>query len=174
MTTARFRTASDPLNEFSLDAAPHGVPVLPVPVTGPPSQRSRGTVRRSGEVFLTSIGPVRVTDRRVYTPAVTLPLREVSWRVDNRVGAFQETPEWATVAGLVGIPFTLGLSLLLLTVKETVFSGHVKVTIRHTTGKYTMRLPVTSAGQIAHIHNAVAYVRRWIPRGSRAGHTMAA
>lgn len=174
MKTDRYRTTSDTLNEFSLDVAPQH-PALPIPVTGPPSSpRTRRTVRGSGEVFLTALGPVRVTDRRVYTPAVTLPLREVTWRVEHRFTLVEDTPEWATVASLVGIPFTLGLSLLLLMVKESGLRGHVKVTIRHATGKYTMRLPVTSSFQVAQIHQAIAYVGRWSPRRSRSGHTMAA
>ena len=174
MKTDRYRTSSDHLNEFSLDVAPH-VPALPVPVTGPPSMiRTRRSVRGGGEVFLTALGPVRVTNRRVYTPVVALPLREVTWRVEHRFTWVEDTPEWATVVSLVGIPFTLGLSLLLLMVKEASLRGHVKVTIRHATGKYTIRLPVTSAVQVGQIHQAVAYVGQWTPRRSRSGHTMAA
>lgn len=174
MKTDRYRTASDTVNEFSLDVAPHH-PALPIPVTGPPSfLRTRRTVRGGGEVLLTFLGPVRVTNHRVFTPAVTLPLREVSWRVEHRFTWIEDTPEWATVASLVGVPFTLGLSLLLLLVKESHLRGHVKVTIRHATGKYTMRLPVTSVTQVSQIHQTVAYVGQWSRRRSRSGHTMAA
>ncbi|GIG67465.1 hypothetical protein [Phytomonospora endophytica] len=174
MKTDRYRTSGETLNEFSLDVAPHH-PALPIPVTGPPSSlRTRRTVRGGGEVLLTALGPVRVTNRRVYTPAVTLPLHEVRWRVEHRFTWTEETPEWATVASLVGVPFTLGLSLLLLMVKESHLRGHVKVTIKHPAGRYTMRLPVTSVTQVGQIHQAVAYVGQWSRRRSRSGHTMAA
>lgn len=129
----------------------------------PPRSRTSRS-HRSPETLVAFVGPIRVTTRRVYTPLRTLPVREVSWSLRNRFAPREETPEWALITALVGVPFTLGLSLLMLLVKETRLDGYVEIGVTHASGRYDVRLPVRSSFEVAALYQGVACARQWSPR----------
>ena len=173
-TGARYATAG-----YATAGPSYAVPyATPCGISYGTASRGRSR-RRSPETPIAFIGPVRVTTRYVYTPLKTLPLREVSWSVRNRFTARDETPEWALITALVGVPFTLGLSLLLLLVKEPRLSGHVELAVKHASGRYDVRLPVRSWYEVSAIHHGVACARPYSRRGlwassSRDGYRTAA
>lgn len=171
-----WREPDDPDLEFSLDTAPYGPePALPEPVTGVPSPRRgfRAAAREAArpvpvpEFHVAALGPIRVTNVHVYTPAGVYPLREVRWWIGDKVAQFEETPEWARLSGLAAIPFTLGLSMLFWLVKEVRLTGYVKIALKHRDGEYVSRLPVRDHAELHYVHGVVRWARQWSPGGSR-------
>ncbi|GLZ76045.1 hypothetical protein Afil01_08520 [Actinorhabdospora filicis] len=169
-----WRDPQDPDLEFSLDTAPYGrEPVLPEPVTGIPSSRPRRRAQHRPapmpvpEFHVGLLGPIRVTNARVYTPLGAYPLNEVRWWIGDKIVYVEETPEWARLSGLAGIPFSLGLSMLFWLVKEVRVDGYVKIQVSHRDASYVTRVPVRSFAELHHLHWVVQWARQWGPKGSR-------
>ncbi|GIF08593.1 hypothetical protein [Actinoplanes siamensis] len=133
--------------------APAGPPARP----GPP-RFPAGPPAASGPVIV-QIAEIEITSTLIRTPAGDFPLAGSRWQVNEFWVTHRRTPLWAKIAGIAGTCFTLGLSLLLLLVKESAPQGTVQVTVTSGPQQYVARVPVHDEDEVITINQQVNYVR---------------
>lgn len=111
------------------------------------------------EPVLTQIGELTVTASTVHTPMGPIPLRGSQWSVQDQWLTEQKIPTWAIVMSIVGFFCLTVFSLLFLLAKETIFRGHVQVSVSNGGRHYVAYIPVHSHAQVHHLHQQVNYVR---------------
>ncbi|BCJ44855.1 hypothetical protein GCM10010168_16680 [Actinoplanes ianthinogenes] len=108
---------------------------------------------------IVQIAEIEITSTVVRTPAGDVPLARTQWQVNDFWVTQRRTPTWAKIAGVAGVCFTGGLSLLLFLVKESVPQGTVQVTVTNGPWQYVARVPVHDERDVHTINQQVNYVR---------------
>ncbi|GIF15336.1 hypothetical protein Ate01nite_53680 [Actinoplanes teichomyceticus] len=105
------------------------------------------------------IAEIDITSSTISTPAGDFPLAGSQWQVNEFWVSRRQTPTWAKLIGFGAVCFTLGLSLLLLLVKESAPLGTVQVTVTSGPRHYVARIPVHDESDVVTINQQVNYVR---------------
>lgn len=111
------------------------------------------------EAVLAQIGEITITENTVHTPAGPIPLHGSQWMVQDQWMATQKIPTWAIVLAIVGFFCLTIFSLLFLLAKETIYRGHVQVTVSNGAQQYVTYVPVQSYAQVQYVHQQVNYAR---------------
>ncbi|GAA4598747.1 hypothetical protein BJY16_002826 [Actinoplanes octamycinicus] len=143
------------------DPLPPLIPVGPSPAAGPPAPPPRIPADPTIYVgpVIVQIAEIEVTSTVVRTPAGDFPLAGTQWQVNDFWVTQRRTPTWAKVAGVAGVCFTGGLSLLLFLVKESVPQGTMQVTVTSGPRQYVARIPATDERDVITVNQQVNYVR---------------
>lgn len=118
-----------------------------------------GDLPMPAEPILVQIGEMAVTATAVHTPVGPIRLRGSTWTVHDQWMTEQKIPTWAIVLAIVGFFCLTIFSLLFLLAKETIYRGHVQVTVTNGPRQYTAYLPVQSHSQVHYVHQQVNYLR---------------
>lgn len=126
-------------------AVPSQVPAGPPPVA-------------SGPVIV-RIAEIEVTSTAIRTPVGDFPLAGSRWQVNEFWVSQRRTPIWAKILGFALAICSVGLSLLLLLIKESAPQGTVTVTLTSGPQQYVARIPVDREDDVVTINQQVNYVR---------------
>ena len=105
-----------------------------------------------------AIGDIHVADGWITTPTGRAPLAGSEWTVRDVTFAQTRIPQWAIICAVAFAIFCL-LGLFFLLAKETVMSGYVEVTVRQGQFFHVTQLPAANYGQVAYVHQLVAYAQ---------------
>ncbi|MFI1989799.1 hypothetical protein [Actinoplanes sp. NPDC020271] len=134
---------------------PTGVPPVPqIPPQIPPGPPPVA----SGPVIV-RIAEIEITSSAIRTPVGDFPLAGSRWQVNELWVTQRRTPLWAKIAGFGLAVCTLGLSLLLLLIKESPPQGTVTVTLTSGPQQYVARIPVDHEDEVVTINQQINYVR---------------
>lgn len=116
------------------------------------------------EAVIAQIGEIMVTETTVHTPTGPIPLRGSQWTVQDQWMITQKIPTWAIVLAVVGFFCLTVFSLLFLLAKESIYRGHVQVSVTNGAQQYVAYIPVQSHAQVHHVHQQVNYIRSFAAR----------
>jgi hypothetical protein len=108
---------------------------------------------------IAQIGDIHVTSTTVNTPAGIIPLRGSQWTATDHWVTERRTPKWATVVAVAGVCCTGLLSLLLLLVKENVYTATITVSVMGDQFFHSTRMVVSTPEAVQEIYDQVNYVR---------------
>ncbi|WP_405495251.1 hypothetical protein [Nocardia sp. NBC_00511] len=98
--------------------------------------------------ILVTIADITVLPGMIITPSGQLPLRGAIWTVSDNSHQQKRIPGWVIALSVLFIPFTCGLSLLLLGISETDVSGHIEVTVSSGGRFHQTSVPATWRGTV--------------------------
>jgi hypothetical protein len=133
-----------PTSEPYVSVPAQPVPAQPVPATS---------------ATITQIGDINVSSSMIMTPAGAVALRGSQWAASDEWLTDRYRPKWAFVAAIVGVCFTVLLSLLLLLVRTESYRAVVTVSVMNGSFFHTTRITVGTPEQVQEIYDRVNYVR---------------
>jgi len=138
---------------------PVSVPAESMPAESMPAQPIPAQPMPTAATTITQIGDINVSSSMIMTPAGAVALRGSQWAASDEWLTDRYRPKWAFVAAIVGVCFTVLLSLLLLLVRTETYRAVVTVSVMNGSFFHTTRITVGTPEQVQEIYDRINYVR---------------
>ncbi|MFE3795609.1 hypothetical protein [Nocardia tengchongensis] len=106
-----------------------------------------------------TIADITVFPGVILTPSGQMPLRGATWTASDNSHEQKRISGGVIAVAILLLPFTCGLSLLLLMAAQTTVSGYIEVTVANAGRFHQTMFPVNSRQTFAEVMSRVSYAR---------------